>query len=69
MLKKLKNKKKNHEEESQEDEDEELSFEEMYRKIFKHDLQEAKNEYAKKLEAQENETPIRPLNGDEISIF
>ena len=60
---------KSTEEESQEDEDEELSFEEMYRKIFKHDLQDAKNEYAKKLEAQENETPIRPLNGEEISIF
>ena len=53
----------------EDDDDEELSFEEMYRKIFKRDIEDAKNEYAKKREEHEKETPIRPLNGEEISIF
>ena len=61
---------KNEENASEEtNEDEELSFEEMYKKLFKHDLADAQKEYAKKLEAEENENPIKPLSGDEISIF
>ena len=57
------------EEEEEQPEDEELSFEEMYKKLFKRDIADAQKEYAEKLEAEENENPIKPLSGDEISIF
>lgn len=49
--------------------EEEISFEEMYKKLFKKDLSEAQAEYTKKLEEQDAEYPIKPLSGEEISMF
>ena len=60
---------KQEEQSEEQPEDEELSFEEMYKKLFKRDIADAQKEYAEKLEAEEKENPIKPLSGDEISIF
>jgi DNA mismatch repair protein MutL len=60
---------KEKEEVVEEETTEEESFEEMYKKLFKHDLGEAQKEYSQKLKAQEEENPITPLNGEEISMF
>ena len=47
----------------------EESFEEMYRKLFGRDIEDAKKEYAKKIDDANKENPIKPINNNEISMF
>ena len=52
-----------------ENKDSEESFEEMYKRLFGRDINEAKKEYAEKKEEEEKKTPLTQVTGEEISIF
>ena len=47
----------------------EESFEEMYKRLFGRDINEAKKEYEQKLAEEDAKYPITPITGNEISIF
>ena len=49
--------------------DSEESFEEMYKRLFGRDINEAKKEYAEKKEEEEKESPLTQITGKEISMF
>ena len=48
---------------------EEETFEQMYKRLFGRDINEAKKEYAEKQAEEEEKYPISPITGEEISIF
>lgn len=45
------------------------SFEEMYKKLFGRDIEEAKKEYQEKLAKDKEEYPVTPISNNEISLF
>lgn len=47
----------------------EESFEEMYKRLFGRNIDEAKKEYEEKLAEEEEKYPISPITGNEISMF
>ena len=47
----------------------EESFEEMYKRLFGRDINEAKKEFEEERRKQEDKYPISPITGEEISIF
>ena len=49
--------------------DSEESFEEMYKRLFGRDINEAKKEYAEKKEEEEKNSPLTQITGEEISMF
>ena len=49
--------------------DSEESFEEMYKRLFGRDINEAKKEYAEKKEEEEKKSPLTQITGEEISMF
>ena len=49
--------------------DSEESFEEMYKRLFGRDINEAKKEYAEKKEEEEKNSPLTKITGEEISMF
>ena len=49
--------------------DNEESFEEMYKRLFGRDINEAKKEYAEKKEEEEKNSPLTQITGEEISMF
>ncbi len=55
--------------EENKDEQEEISFEEMYKKLFGRDIEDAKKQYQAKLAEEEKQYPISPIRDNEISIF
>ena len=52
-----------------EEKDQELSFEEMYKKLFGRDIESAKKEYKAQIAEEEENSPISPIKDNEISIF
>ena len=57
--------KKEYNEPDKEDE----SFEEMYKRLFGRDINDAKKEYENKVAEKESQYPITPISGKEISMF
>lgn len=55
--------------EEKEEEKEEISFEEMYKKLFGRNIEDAKKQYQAKLAEEEEKYPITPIKDNEISIF
>lgn len=51
------------------DENSNQSFEEMYKKLFGRDIEEAKKEYQEKLAKDKEEYPVTPISNNEISLF
>ena len=49
--------------------DSEESFEEMYKRLFGRDINEAKKEYAEKKEEEGKNSPLTQITGEEISMF
>ena len=47
----------------------EETFEEMYKRLFGRDIAEAKKEYDEKQAKEEQNSPISPITGEEISMF
>ena len=45
------------------------TFEEMYKRLFGRDIKEAKKEYAEKQAEEDEQYPISPITGKEISMF
>ena len=45
------------------------SFEEMYKRLFGRDINDAKKEYESKLKEEDSKYPISPISGKEVSIF
>ncbi len=53
----------------EEQKEEEISFEEMYKKLFGRNIEDAKKQYQAKLAEEEEKYPITPIKDNEISIF
>ena len=51
------------------DEKTEMSFEEMYKKLFGRDIEDAKKEHEEEIREEEKKYPISPITDNEISIF
>ena len=51
------------------EEQKEESFEEMYKRLFGRDINDAKKEYEEEKRRQEDKYPISPITGKEISMF
>ena len=47
----------------------EMSFEEMYKKLFGRDIEDAKKEHEEEVKEEEKKYPISPITDNEISIF
>ena len=47
----------------------EESFEEMYKRLFGRNIEDAKKEYQEKVAEEDAKYPITPLSGEEVSIF
>ena len=45
------------------------TFEEMYKKLFGRDIEDAKKEYQEKLAKDKEEYPVTPISNNEISLF
>ncbi len=52
-----------------EEEKTEMSFEEMYKKLFGRDIEDAKKEHEEEIREEEKKYPISPITDNEISIF
>ena len=52
-----------------EEEKSEMSFEEMYKKLFGRDIEDAKKEHEEEIREEEKKYPISPITDNEISIF
>ncbi len=46
-----------------------MSFEEMYKKLFGRNIEDARKEYETKLEKENSKYPITPITNNEISMF
>ena len=51
------------------EEKQELSFEEMYKKLFGRDIETAKKEHEEVVKEEEEQYPISPITNNEISMF
>ncbi len=51
------------------EEHEEISFEEMYKKLFGRNIEEAQKQYKEKIAEEEDKYPISPIKDNEISMF
>ena len=51
------------------EEQEEISFEEMYKKLFGRNIEEAQKQYKEKIAEEEDKYPISPIKDNEISMF
>ena len=63
------NQDENNSNQGKENDKNEETFEEMYKRLFGRDIAEAKKEYDEKQAKEEQNSPISPITGEEISMF